>query len=113
MISLLIFLGGILIGILLSMTIGMYLLMKKDDNIITGNEVKNQKLRENEPTEEEKRVLYDALKVLRGEVEDSPAPELHPSEEQAPIEIREMEEAFAIASQEMKKRQKHLKALTR
>jgi hypothetical protein len=62
---------------------------------------------------EEIALLNDALKILKGEVEDGPAPELHPSEEQAPKEIKEMEEAFTIASHETKNRQKHLKALIR
>lgn len=111
--SIFIFILGIFIGLLASFGISIYLLMKKEESNSQPIEEQKQKLRESDPTKEEIDILNDALKFLRGEVEDIPVPELHPSEEQAPREIREMEEAFAVASQEMKKRQKHLKALTR
>ena len=114
MMGILFFILGCIVGIALTVLIGIYFLMKQDqpsqpDQQIQPNLANQNKLREKEPTTEEIQVLSDALKALRGEVDETPVAELHPSEEQAPTEIREMEEAFKIAAQESKKRQKHLK----
>ena len=108
---------GFLFGVISSTLIGGYLLMTYGQNELKQKEKKEKiienNLKEKDLSEEELQVLNDALKILKGEVEEIPAPELHPSEEHAPTEIKEMETAFLLSSQNSKQRQKHLKGLTR
>lgn len=131
--GILIFIIGFFLGIISSILIGGYLLMTygsselkqplKQDKQTNSNSNSNsngndnneiqKKLKEKDPSNEELQILNDALKVLKGEIDDTPVPELHPSEEHAPTEIKEMETAFIISSKDSKQRQKHLKGLTR
>mmetsp|Transcript_22551 Transcript_22551/g.22741 ORF Transcript_22551/g.22741 Transcript_22551/m.22741 type:complete len:1219 (+) Transcript_22551:249-3905(+) len=107
-----VFFFGVLAGFLLAAVIVFYILSKtseverdnKDDECTSKKELK-----EGGPTEEDKKLVSDALKFLKGEdvnVDD----ESFPSEEKA-IGKEQMDKAFAEYSKDSKERQKQVRCL--
>jgi hypothetical protein len=109
------FLSGFVVGGMVALLGLLYYLMQKDggSNKSTKPQVDKVELKEKDISEEQMKILVNAVNVLRGgdETESAVIDGHHPTEEQAPVEFSEMETAFSDFAKEAKDRQKHYKSL--
>jgi hypothetical protein len=112
------FLAGSLVGFVLAL--GLVFLMTlnigKDsqDNLIEKKEADRDRIvKENEPTAEEVNLLTEAVRVLSNDDSNNSQSNEHPTEEQAPVDLKEMEAEFLKRSDLARERQKHLKLICR
>mmetsp|Transcript_15398 Transcript_15398/g.23208 ORF Transcript_15398/g.23208 Transcript_15398/m.23208 type:complete len:1273 (+) Transcript_15398:88-3906(+) len=107
------FVLGIIIGLCISIAGTVFFLLGEDNNKDEKgiDKASNDVVKEREPTEDEVKLLENALKELRGDGVEVQPVDSHPAEEQAPLEAKEMETGFLNHSRDAKERQKHAKSL--
>ena len=110
-----IFVFGVVAGVGLTIVAAFYLLTEVDTNEKDEKCLDDTKhvldLREGESTEEDRKLLSDALKKLEGDP-TTKTDESHPSEERAPLgDPQHVEKLLFDCSREAKERQKHIRSL--